>query len=97
METLLGAAPEGALSGSYRTANGAEIDLVLDIPGRHRRWAIEGKRSSAPRRSHGFTAARRDLDAERAFVVYGGEDRFPMGPEVEAIGLLEMAALLRDP
>ena len=40
--------------------------------------------------------ARRDLNAERAFVVYGGEKRFPIQRGVEAISLREMAALVRD-
>ncbi|MDE2881670.1 MAG: hypothetical protein OXP70_07450 [Acidobacteriota bacterium] len=34
--------------------------------------------------------------AERAFVVYGGEERFPIQRGVEAVSLREMAALVRD-
>ena len=41
--------------------------------------------------------ARRDLNAERAFLVYGGEKRFPIQRGVEAISRHEMAALVRDP
>ena len=95
IETILGAAPWGVLPSFYRTANGAEADLVLDLPGQ-RPWVIEIKRSSSPRLSPGFTIARRDLNAERAFVVYGGEERFPIRRGVEAISLREMAALVRD-
>ncbi len=94
IETLAGIAPWPALASFYRTANGAEVDLVLDLPGRSRPWAIEIKRGSAPRASRGFRVACSDLDAERAFVVHGGEHRYPMGDGVEAIGLREMAALL---
>ncbi len=96
IETILGAAPWGVLPSFYRTANGAEADLVLDLPGQLRPWVIEIKRSSSPRLSPGFTIARRDLNAERAFVVYGGEERFPIRRGVEAISLREMAALVRD-
>ena len=96
IETLLAAAPWLALPSFYRTSNGAEVDLVLDLPGRSRPWAIEIKRGSAPKVSRGFAIARADLDAERAFVVHGGRHRYPMGDGVEAIGLPEMAALLRD-
>ena len=95
IENLLAATPWLALPSYYRTSNGAEVDLVLDLPGRSRPWAIEIKRGSAPRVSRGFNIARTDLDAERAFVVYGGSHRFPMGDGVEAISLREMAALLR--
>ena len=96
IETILGTAPWGVLPSFYRTANGAEADLVLDLPGQLRPWVIEIKRSSNPRLSAGFTIARRDLNAERAFVVYGGEERFAIQRGVEAISLREMAALVRD-
>lgn len=96
IETLLDAAPDGTLASFYRTANGAESDLVLDLPGKTRPWAIEVKRTSAPRRTRSFTAASRDLDAERAFVVYGGEDRFPLGENQEAVSVAETAGLLRS-
>ena len=95
IETLLGAAPWEVLPSFYRTANGAEADLVLDLPGQRRPWVVEIKRSSSPRLSRGCAIARRDLDAERAFVVYGGEKRFPIQRGVEAISLREMAALVR--
>lgn len=96
IETILGAAPWGVLPSFYRTAGGAEADLVLDLPGKLRPWVIEIKRSSSPRLSSGFAIACRDLNAERAFVVYGGEERFPVRRGVEAISLREMAALVRD-
>ena len=96
IETILGSAPWEVLPSFYRTANGAEADLVLDLPGQLRPWVIEIKRSSSPRLSRGFAIARRDLNAERAFVVYGGEERFPIQRGVEAISLREMAGLVRD-
>ena len=96
IETLLAAAPWMTLPSYYRTSNGAEVDLVLDLAGRRRPWAIEIKRGAAPKVSRGFSIACGDLDAERAFVVHGGTHRYSMGDGVEAINLPEMAALLRD-
>ncbi|MDE2710605.1 MAG: ATP-binding protein [Acidobacteriota bacterium] len=96
IETLLTTAPWMTLPSYYRTSNGAEVDLVLDLPGRRDPWAIEIKRGSAPKISRGFGNACADLGAERAFVVHGGAHRYPVGDGVEAIGLPEMAALLRD-
>ena len=96
IETLLAAAPWMTLPSYYRTSNGAEVDLVLDLPGRRDPWAIEIKRGSAPKVSRGFANARADLGVERAFVVHGGRHRYPKGDGVEAISLPEMAALLRD-
>ena len=48
IENLLAAAPERTADSFYRTAAGAEIDLVLDLPGGGR-WAIEIKRAMAAR------------------------------------------------
>lgn len=95
IETLVGAAPRGTAASFYRTANGAECDLVLELPGRRRPWAIEVKRGAPPRLSRGFHSARADLRAERAFVVYPGEARYPMSGGVEAVSLPELATLLR--
>ena len=90
IETLIRAAPERTQASFYRTSAGAEIDLILDLPG-SRVWALEIKRGRAPRVSRGFRSALEDVGPDRAFVVHGGEDRYPKGGSVEAIGLREMA------
>jgi predicted AAA+ superfamily ATPase len=93
IENLLSAAPERTQASFYRTAAGAEIDLLLELPG-GRRWAVEIKRGLAPKLDKGFHHARDDLEPERAFVIYSGEERYPRGEGVEVIGLKEMAATL---
>ena len=90
IETLLRAAPERTRASFYRTATGVEIDLVLELPG-NRVWAVEIKRGLAPAVGRGFRAALADVNPERAFLVHGGEDRYPKGEGVEAIGLRAMA------
>ena len=90
VETLLRAAPERTQASFYRTASGVEIDLVLELPGA-RVWAIEIKRGLAPAVSRGFRTALDDVQPERAFIVHGGEDRYPKGSGVEAVGLRELA------
>ncbi len=77
----------------YRTSAGAEIDLVLELPG-GTLWAIEIKRGLAPRPEKGFHFAREDLKPQRTFVVYSGTERYPIGSGVEAIGVRELAAML---
>ena len=89
VENLLAAASEWTQASFYRTATGAEIDLVLDLPG-NRRWAVEIKRSTAPRLPKGFRVALQDIPVDRAFLVYGGNERYPKGGGVEAIGLREL-------
>jgi predicted AAA+ superfamily ATPase len=95
IETLLTLAPEGCQGWFYRTAAGAEMDLVLEWPGQ-RRWAIEVKRSLSPRLAKGFHQARADLQPERTFVVTPAERSFPMAEGVEALGLADLAARLRE-
>ena len=90
IETLLRAAPERTQASFYRTASGVEIDIVLELPGA-RVWAIEIKRGLAPAVSRGFRVALDDVQPDRAFIVHGGEDRYPKGSGVEAIGLRELA------
>jgi len=94
VENLLNVAPARTDAWFYRTAAGAEIDLVLQLPGKGL-WAIEIKRGLAPGLARGFHHAREDLKPERAFVVYAGEERYPLSPGIEAIGLTELAALLK--
>lgn len=47
--------------------------------------------SHIPRAPKGFRIALEDVPMDRAFLVHGGDDRFPKGGGVEAIGLREMA------
>ncbi|MFM9954080.1 MAG: ATP-binding protein [Opitutaceae bacterium] len=94
IENLLAAAPSGTSACFYRTAVGAEIDLVLDLPPKER-WAIEIKRSSAPVLSKGFYLGCGDIKATRRMVVHAGEDTFGLGDGVEAVSLPGALAALR--
>ena len=47
MEQLLGSSPAGTQAFFYRAEGGAEIDLLLELPGRGL-WAVEVKRSLSP-------------------------------------------------
>jgi predicted AAA+ superfamily ATPase len=94
IETLIAAAPDVSAS-FYRTAAGAEVDLVLDLGGRQGRWAIEIKRSASPSVSKGLHNAIADLQPSRTFIVHAGEDSFPLSDGVEAIGLSALGERLR--
>jgi predicted AAA+ superfamily ATPase len=96
IENLLSLAPERSLSGFYRSSGGAEIDLLLQLPGRTKPWAIEIKYGLAPKPSRGFYEATGDLDVEKAFVVYSGEERFPLSETIEAISLRDLSRLLQN-
>lgn len=94
LETLLAAAPDASAS-FYRTAAGAEVDLVLELGGRQGRWAIEIKRSASPSVSKGLHNAIQDLKPSRTLIVHAGEDSFPLNDGVEAIGLGMLGEQLR--
>lgn len=95
IENLLAVAPERTAATFFRTAAGAEMDLVLDFPD-GRRWAVEAKRGLAPTVSRGFHEARAALRPDRTFVAYSGDDRYPFREGVEVIGLRELMAELAE-
>jgi predicted AAA+ superfamily ATPase len=86
IETLSATAPPGTHWNFYRTAAGAEIDLLLTLPGQ-RFWAVEIKRSLTPKVEKGFYVACEDLAPQRRIVVYPGSERFPLQHGVEAMPL----------
>ena len=90
IESLIAAAPSGAEGYFFRTAAGAEIDLLLKLPGHRKPWAIEIKRGLAPKIERGFHLACEAVRPERRLVVYGGVERFPLAEGVEAVSLIEL-------
>lgn len=93
IENLIAAAPARTIPSFYRTSAGAEIDLILDIPG-HGRWAFDIKRSRSASPEKGFYLAVQDVKPDRQFLVNGGGERYPISPRLDAIGVTEMAAIL---
>ena len=77
----------------YRTAEQTEIDLVLEKG--TERWAIEIKYSVAPKLKPGFHKACMDIKATQKYVVYSGRDKFPVGNDTEAIGIVDFLTLLK--
>ena len=90
IENLLAATPEQTIASFYRTAAGAEIDLVLQLPGGER-WAIEVKSSLVPKLKRGFYHALEDIKPTRSFVVYAGSERYPVSQETEVLSLFELS------
>jgi predicted AAA+ superfamily ATPase len=95
IETIIAVAPYGTTSNFYRTAAGAEIDLVLTLPG-DRIWVIEIKRSLAPSVERGFHNASIDLKPERRFIVYPGTETYPSAENLVAIPLQDLAKLVLE-
>ncbi|MET3523952.1 hypothetical protein ABID25_005821 [Mesorhizobium abyssinicae] len=87
-------APEGTLASFFRTAAGAEIDLVLQLPANRGVWAVEIKRS--PSLGTGLHMALEDVRPDRTFVVYAGTESYPLAPKIQTVGLIELASLLSE-
>ena len=86
IDNLLSFLPLGAEAYFYRTARGAEIDLIIKCPDA-RILAIEVKKSSAPTVSRGFYEGCKDIRPTHRYVVYEGEETFSLKEDMVAIGL----------
>ena len=89
IENLLSILPKTVKYSFYRTLAGAEIDLVLELPNQET-WAIEIKRTSSPKVERGFYQACEDIQPAKIFVIYNGEETFPLPSGVVAISLQEI-------
>lgn len=76
IESLITAAPRGAEASFYRSSAGAEIDLVLKLPG-GALWAIEVKRTTAAKVTRGFHIASEDIGAAERILVYADDREVP--------------------
>ena len=94
IENLLATAPRDCQAFFYRSANGAEIDLLVQRPDGER-WAIEVKRSLSPKRERGFHAACDDVQPTHKWVVYPGTERYRLDEDAWAVSLPELARGLR--
>jgi hypothetical protein len=87
IENILDALPATARSTFYRSAAGAEIDLVVEFNAKDR-WAIEIKRSiSNPAPQKGFYIGCEDIRATRQIVLYPGDERFNLDAKTEVMPL----------
>ena len=79
----------------YRTATQIEIDLVLQTP-QQEVWAIEIKKSTAPKLGRGFFEACNDIKATHKFIVNANNESYPLNNGVEVIGLLDFLKMLKS-
>lgn len=95
IENIMSVLPQGSKAFYYRTAGGAEIDLLIDFGTSPKEfWAIEIKRSASAKLNRGFHEACEDVTPTRKFVVHGEEDTFPVKDDIQAINLYEFMKLL---
>ena len=83
VEQVAAQLPAGAQLGFYRTAAGAEIDLVIEH--RARRIGVEIKFSAAPKPAKGFWEALKDLRLDKTYVIAPVQRRYPLAAGVEVV------------
>jgi hypothetical protein len=93
VEQVFAHAPLGADITFYRTAAGAELDLVVTVGGRH--YAFEAKFSTAPKPTRGFWQALKDLEVERAWVVAPVEAEYPLDERVDVVPVRQLGEVVR--
>lgn len=93
IEQLLGRIPRDWQAHYYRTSAGAEIDLLLHDR-RNRPVAVEIKYSMTPQVTKGFWIAMDDLSCKKGYVVYPGDDAYPIAENVSALPLTDMDKIL---
>jgi predicted AAA+ superfamily ATPase len=76
----------------WRTATGAELDLLLIHGGR--RVGVEVKYSDAPRFGSSMATAMQDLELDRLLIVYPGEQTYDLGAAIQAMPLPAAIAAL---
>ena len=79
----------------YRTAAGAEIDLVIKMPSSEV-WAVEIKHGISPKLDKHYSQTCDDVGATQKYVLYGGDDEFSVGRDVTVISLLKFMKKLQS-
>jgi uncharacterized protein len=94
IEALIDAAGPGAQFSFYRTAAGAEVDLIIERAGAVA-FAIEIKRSVAPIIEPGFYSGASDIGAARRLLVTPTGDSYPTRGDIEVMPLAQAIAAVR--
>lgn len=87
IENILSVLPSTATPSFYRTSAGAEIDLLIELGGKHGLWAIEIKHNRTPKIEKGFYNATQDIKPTKNFIIYSGKERYPLSKDIEVIPL----------
>lgn len=86
VENIFSVLPSRAETYFYRTAAGAEVDLVIKMPSSEI-WAVEIKHGAAPKLGKHYSQTCDDFGAAHKYILYGGDDEFPVSAGVKIISL----------
>ena len=92
VEHIAAAAPTGSEINFYRTAAGAEIDIVLTMG--DKRIGFEAKFSSAPKPARGFRQSSEEIGLQHSYLVAPVRQSYPIGPSASVISLADVAGVV---
>jgi predicted AAA+ superfamily ATPase len=92
IEQLAALLPQNSRIYFYRTNAGAEIDFLF-FDRQNQPVPVEIKYSLSPTLSRGFWNAYDDLGCKRGYVVYPGNEMYPLGSNVTALPLEKIGAV----
>jgi predicted AAA+ superfamily ATPase len=92
VEQIASHLPAGASMSFYRTAAGAELDVVVELG--TRKLGFEVKFSSAPKVTKGFWQACEDVGVDAAYIVAPVQTGWPVQDKVEVISVTDIPAKL---
>jgi len=90
LEQVVAILPDHSALTFYRTGAGAEIDLVVQPTPSHQVMAVEVKYSLSPKLTKGFWSALDDIRPKIAYVVYPGNEYYPIAENVYALPVREL-------
>ncbi len=93
VEQLAGAFETGAVC-FWATHGGAELDLLITRGGR--RYGFECKLADAPGTTRSMRVALDDLELEHLFVVYPGDEAYPLDDRISVLPIESIPALARS-
>jgi predicted AAA+ superfamily ATPase len=94
IEQIAAHLPEGASMSFFRTAAGAELDVVVEIG--LKKIGFEVKFSSAPKVTKGFWQACEDVGVDKAYIVAPVETGWTVQKNVEVIGVMDIPHYLKQ-
>jgi hypothetical protein len=95
VEQVMASMPGGWKAFFYRTTAGAELDLVL-FDDKGNACGVEVKYSLAPAVSKGFWNALGDIPCRRGFVVYPGDESYPLGKNAVTIPISNLSLIWKQ-
>ena len=95
VENIHSVLPHRAETYFYRTAAGAEVDLVIKMSSSEI-WAVEIKYGVAPKLGKHYSQTCNDVGVVQKYVVYGGDDEFPVGNDVTIISLQKLVEKIQS-